>query len=110
MEDTNEYWKFMDYPPIFTNIDWNDNQSTTTAETFIPMDYEQKMPHKLEPPPFQRRRSSSVDLPINPLYMKFNNNESIPEEIPMKIGSSSVRGNSCIKSNFTYLFVLPLDT
>jgi hypothetical protein len=85
MIEDDEYWTFMndDYSPLFTNIDWNnDNQSTTTTETFLqPMEfYEQK----LSIPPFQRRRSSSVDLPINPLYIH-------EDYKSMKIGSSSVR-------------------
>lgn len=79
MEDINDYWKIMDYPPIFTNIDWNEGQQQNVqngqSNTFIPMEYDnQKMPLSSYPqhPPFQRRRSSSVDLPINPLYSNTN--------------------------------------
>lgn len=85
MEDINDYWKMMEYPPLFTNIDWNDNQSSTNS--FIPMEYDQqKIPPSYQHQPFQRRRSSSVDLPINPLYsntnryMMGNNETTIHEE------------------------------
>jgi hypothetical protein len=84
MEDINDYWKMMEYPPLFTNIDWNENQS---SNSFIPMEYDQqKIPPSYQHQPFQRRRSSSVDLPINPLYsntnryMMGNNETTIHEE------------------------------
>lgn len=88
MEDFTEYW--LDYPPIFSNIDWTDTQTST--------EFEQKIPPTLQHVPFQRRRSSSVDLPINPLYLNSNRftfgNSPIKEEeiyiAPSKIGSSSV--------------------
>lgn len=99
MEDLNDYFK-MDYPPFFTNIDWNENQSTNNS--FIPMEFDQqKIPPSYQHQPFQRRRSSSVDLPINPLYsntnrfMMGNNETTIHEEDPqlhptIKVGSSAV--------------------
>lgn len=86
----NEYW--LDYPPIFSNIDWTD----TTTNSIPTPEYEQKIP------PFQRRRSSSVDLPINPLYLNssrftFGSSPIAEEETTFfsdkqssKIGSSSV--------------------
>ncbi|KAI8076626.1 uncharacterized protein B0P05DRAFT_133841 [Gilbertella persicaria] len=96
MEDTTEYWRIMDYPPFFSNIDWNENQS---ASTFIPMGFDQQKipPSYQNPPPFQRRRSSSVDLPINPLYLNSNKfifgnaDNTIHEEehVPSKVGSSA---------------------
>lgn len=99
MEDINDYWKLLEHPPIFTNIDWNEHQGQTVESQFIPMEYEQqKVPY--HHPPFQRRRSSSVDLPINPLYSNTNrlilNEPTIPEEefLPPnfrnRIGSSAV--------------------
>ena len=85
MEDINEYWKMMEYPPVFTNIDWNEEGGQST---FIPMDFDnQKVPPSYQHQPFQRRRSSSVDLPINPLYantnrmvMNMSNEPTIQEE------------------------------
>ncbi|KAI7899824.1 uncharacterized protein BX663DRAFT_175308 [Cokeromyces recurvatus] len=77
MEDINDYWKVLDYPPLFTTVDWNENQPSSTHNTFIPMEINQQ---KIAPP-FQRRRSSSVDLPVNPFYSsRFNNNLTIQEE------------------------------
>lgn len=82
MEDMNEYW--MEYPPLFSNIEWNIDTTNEIPPTTLP---------------FQRRRSSSVDLPINPLYLNsnrftFGNTTTIKEEeeqLPSKIGSSSVK-------------------
>lgn len=115
MEETNDYWKLFEYPPIFTNIEWNEPQGQTVGQSqFIPMEYEQqKVPYHHQP--FQRRRSSSVDLPINPLYSNTNrlilNEPTIPEEefVPPnfsrlnRIGSSAVKCDDIIP-NSTYLF------
>jgi hypothetical protein len=57
----------VEYPPLFTDIDWN-------VQSFMPLEYEQKTAY----PPFQRRRSSSVDLPLNPLYSNAGRIQSQP--------------------------------
>ncbi|GAN08972.1 hypothetical protein MAM1_0235d08492 [Mucor ambiguus] len=107
----------MDYPPFFTNIDWNENASANN--TFIPMDFDQqKIPPSYQHQPFQRRRSSSVDLPINPLYsntnryMMGNNETTIHEEEPqlhptIKVGSSATLEFPASSNNFNFnnLFV-----
>ncbi|KAL0143761.1 hypothetical protein V8B55DRAFT_1444929 [Mucor lusitanicus] len=116
MEDANDYFK-LDYPPFFTNIDWNENASTNN--TFIPMEFDQqKIPPSYQHQPFQRRRSSSVDLPINPLYSNTNrymmgsNETTIHEEEPqlhpaIKVGSSATLEfpASSNSFNFNNLFV-----
>ncbi|KAI8373913.1 hypothetical protein BD560DRAFT_423033 [Blakeslea trispora] len=96
MDESTEYWRIIDYPPFFSNIDWNGNQPTSS---FIPMEFDQqKIPSSYQnPPPFQRRRSSSVDLPINPLYLNsnrfmFGNTDNTiheEEQAPFKVGSSA---------------------
>ena len=98
MDESTEYWRIIDYPPFFSNIDWNGNQPTSS---FIPMEFDQQKipPSYQNPPPFQRRRSSSVDLPINPLYLNsnrfmFGNTENTiheEEQTPFKVGSSAVK-------------------
>ncbi|KAI9273139.1 hypothetical protein EDC94DRAFT_655073 [Helicostylum pulchrum] len=75
MEETNEYWKVMDYPPVFTSIDWNDSQDINQSQ-FIPMEYDEQKGYNHQP--FPRRRSSSVDLPVNPAY--FHTNKHIIHE------------------------------
>lgn len=90
MEDSNDYWKMMDFQqqaPIFTNIDWNQNNSNNSE----PMDFDKVIPPQQQQPfqPFQRRRSSSVDLPINPLYLNTVNREAtIQEEEGGGVGDS----------------------
>lgn len=105
MEDINDYFKIInDYPPIFTNIDWNNNNNNEQQNSeinFLPMEFDKNNSYQHQP--FQRRRSSSVDLPINPLYSNTNklviNEPSIQEEEypPMtrmnRIGSSAVSNN-----------------
>ncbi|CAO3677844.1 unnamed protein product [Rhizopus stolonifer] len=71
--ETNDYWSLQN-PLSFTNIDWG------TAGQDLFMGYDQKLVAPY-PPPFQRRRSSSVDLPVNPLYLnKVINEPTIIEE------------------------------
>ncbi|KAI8990800.1 hypothetical protein BDF20DRAFT_2871 [Mycotypha africana] len=65
MDDANDIYKILDYPLFFTNIDWNANQTNNFDQSKLPPSYH-------HPAPFQRRRSSSVDLPINPLYSNSN--------------------------------------
>lgn len=96
MEETSDYWKLMDYPPVFTSIDWNDSQDINQSQ-FIPMEYDQQKGYHHQP--FSRRRSSSVDLPVNPVYFHSNkhiiNEPTIQEEeyLPRRnrIGSSAVK-------------------
>jgi hypothetical protein len=73
--EANDYWE-LQHPPSFTTIDWGN----TGQDIF--MDFDQKPTASYQPPPpFQRRRSSSVDLPINPLYLnKVINEPTIIEE------------------------------
>lgn len=110
MEDINDYWKMMEYPPVFTNIDWNEPQGQVLGQSqFIPMEYDQqKVPYHHQP--FQRRRSSSVDLPINPLYSNTNrlimNEPTIPEE--EFIASNFSRINRIGSSAVKYISTFPL--
>lgn len=71
--ETNDYWALQN-PLSFANIDWG----TTGQDLFMGYDEKLVAPY---PPPFQRRRSSSVDLPVNPLYLnKVINEPTIIEE------------------------------
>jgi hypothetical protein len=86
-ENINDYWKqMMDIPPpVFTNIDWTQNNDQSSSSGTAPMEYE-KTNSTFQHQPFARRRSSSVDLPINPLYLntaqqqRFNSNEATIQE------------------------------
>lgn len=81
--EANDYWS-LHHTPLFTSIDW----SNGGQESYLDYDpksaasYQQPLP----PPPFQRRRSSSVDLPINPLFLNKVINEPtiIEEDFPFK--------------------------
>ncbi|CEP12613.1 hypothetical protein [Parasitella parasitica] len=117
MDDSNDFFKldYPSYPPFFSNIDWNEPQ---TSNSLIPMVFDQqKIPPAYQHQPFQRRRSSSVDLPINPLYSNTNrfmmgtNETTIHEEDPQfhptsKVGSSATLEfpASSNGSNFNNLF------